>query len=231
MKLKCLCFAMLLLSLFCTASFADVEINSYNFPDDIFRNFVESVADTNQDGTLTAAEASSFKTMNVSDMELRSIKGIEYFTALVSLDCSVNSISILDLSGNTSLEYVNCHDNQIFSLTLNGCTKLSYLDCSYCNIMYIDLADNTALEKLLCWDNELLELDLRNNTSLKYIDCNANNIASLDVSNLSELETIDCRDNKLPELDLSENLKLIDARAEGQVAKFEFIRLFAVRLR
>ncbi len=43
--------------------------------------------------------------------ELTSLRGIEYFRSLKNLNCSGNQLTMLDVSKNTALEFLNCGDN------------------------------------------------------------------------------------------------------------------------
>jgi Leucine-rich repeat (LRR) protein len=50
-------------------------------------------------------------------------------TALESLNCSGNQLTVLDISGCTALESLNCSGNQLTVLDVSGCTALHELDC------------------------------------------------------------------------------------------------------
>ena len=69
-----------------------VEINETNFPDENFRNYIKSeLTDSNRnkvggDGILTADEIAAVTEINVGYKNISSLKGIEYFTALKTLD-------------------------------------------------------------------------------------------------------------------------------------------------
>lgn len=81
-----------------------ININDINFPDDIFRQYIADNFDTNtKDGLLTADETAAITKINVSSKNIFSLKGIELFTSLQELDCSINHLKTLDLSGNKSL--------------------------------------------------------------------------------------------------------------------------------
>ncbi len=73
---------LLLLSLLAIAigAKADVEINSENFPDDNFRNYLLS-QDYGKDGKLTDAELAGITSLNLRYQGIASLRGIKYFTA------------------------------------------------------------------------------------------------------------------------------------------------------
>ena len=93
-----------------TAS-ANVSIGLTFFPDPNFREFVKQY-DKNNDGTLSDSELAAVTSMNVSNKKIRSLFGIHFFPNLVTLDCSKNSISSLDVSKNTKIRTIYCYKNK-----------------------------------------------------------------------------------------------------------------------
>ena len=140
---------------------SDVVINSANFPDDNFRSYISSNFDKDGDGIIRSSEISNIRTIICSNKSINNMKGIEYFTSLVTLDCYSNQLTSLDVSKNTALKYLSCNDNQLTGL---------------------DVSKNTALTELRCYRNQLTSLDVSNNNSLKYLECYYNQLTGLDVS-------------------------------------------------
>ena len=96
------------------ASFAEMggtAINEENFPDSVFRIYVEESFDKDGSGDLSEEEIAAVTDISVSDMGIRSLSGISYFTELDSLDCSWNELTSLDLSGNTKITELNAVSN------------------------------------------------------------------------------------------------------------------------
>ena len=76
-----------------STTWADVEINETNFPDEAFRNYVGgSTIDKKRDGILTDEEIANVKTISVINKSIANLKGIEVFTALTELSCYNNQI-------------------------------------------------------------------------------------------------------------------------------------------
>lgn len=117
-------------------------IDAVHFPDAVFRAYVASQCDLNGDGALSAMEALQVTEINVGKEGISSLTGIEYFSALESLECRENDLTALDLSRNAALKALDCSDNFIGSLELRRCA---------------------ALEMLLCRNNDLAALDLSGN--------------------------------------------------------------------
>lgn len=108
-----LCISMVL-SMTPPASFAETgatAINEENFPDSAFRTYVEENFDKDGSGDLSEEEIAAVTNISVSDMGIRSLSGIGYFTELDSLDCSWNELTSLDLSGNTKITELNAVSN------------------------------------------------------------------------------------------------------------------------
>ena len=170
-----------------SAAAADVAINTVNFPDDNFREYVEETFDTDGDGGLSSDEIDEATEIRVSASDISDLKGIEYFTALRELWCGSNYLTSLDLSSNTALKALYCYGNELTSL---------------------DVSKNTALTDFNCGENRLKSLDVSKNTALTYIGCENNLLTSLDVGSNTELTELRCYSNKLKKLDISKNKKL-----------------------
>ena len=193
-------------------AFADVEINATNFPDENFRNYVSTNCDSNGDGTLSDAEIALVRVINVYNSTyylqdestfISSLKGIEYFTGLVSLVCSGNSLTELDVSANTALEELYCWGNELTALDVSKNTALKCLDCDANRLTALDLSRNTALMYLYCDNNCLTALDLSRNTALTELECYYNRLTALDLSRNTALVYLDCSENRFSDLDIS----------------------------
>ncbi|MCR5361234.1 MAG: hypothetical protein K6E73_04405 [Bacteroidales bacterium] len=108
-----------------------VAINETNFPDANFRNWVLSQS-YGTDNVLLQSEIENVTSIDVGSKNIQSLKGIEFFTALKSLTCYNNQLTMLDVSKNTALTTLNCSNNQLTTLDVSACKKLSTLEC-YCN--------------------------------------------------------------------------------------------------
>ena len=197
----------LLMALLPAMAWADVEINETNFPDEKFRSYLLSQA-YGKDGVLTDKEIAGIQRIDVYRKGIRSLKGIEFFTALTDLYCFGNKLTALDLSQNTELKYLSCEDNQLTTLDVSKCTVLEYLLCDNNHLTTLDVSMNTKLKVLDCPDNQLTTLDLSQNTELDYLNCCGNQLTTLDVSKNTELTGLACGANHLTTLDVSKNIWL-----------------------
>ena len=106
-----------------------IVINSTNFPDANFRNYLLEQS-YGKDAILTNAEISAVTSIDVDGKSIANLKGIEFFTALTYLRGGNNKLTSLDVSKNTKLTGVRCHNNQLTSLNVSKNTALTILDCS-----------------------------------------------------------------------------------------------------
>lgn len=126
-----------------------------NIPDTIFKSYVLSKCDTNNDGNVQINEAVLIDSLTIESMGISDLTGMEYFSNLTWIQCGGNNISTMNTSNNPNLKFIHCNGNQINS---------------------IDVSNNPLLFYLECRDNELTALDFRNrgNGSLPYLDTRNN---------------------------------------------------------
>lgn len=188
-----------------------LAIENVPFADDNFKEFCLQNFDTDRDGKISLEEAAQVTEIACTRKGITSLKGIEYFTALESLDCSYNLLTTLDVSKNTALKVLACTNNKLTSLDVSKNTALEVLNCANNTLLgTLDVSKNTALKNLDCTYISLTTLDISNNTALEALYCRANQLSSLDVSKNTALEILQCADNQLSSLDLSNNTALTE---------------------
>lgn len=212
-----------------------VEVNSTNFTDENFRNWILNPKNLNgfgSDGILTDDEIQNITEIDVKEQNISSLKGIEFFTSLERLTCTRNNLTSLDVSANTALtalycsnnllkeldvsnnpnlEFLYCASNFITDLNLQGTVKLRALNCERNRLEQIDLSDNPELVSIYTRHNQLTQLDVSNNTKLVFIETFDNQLTSFDPTMLTELEFLHIDYNNLTTLDMSNNPKLKDS--------------------
>lgn len=113
--------------------------------------------------------------LDIHYKNLKSGIGIEELSALETLSCYTNELSILDISNMPELKELECSNNNLTTLDISKNINLINLDCSF---------------------NNLSELDVRRNTKLIKLNCSSNNLTTLDISKNKALENIICHDNR-----------------------------------
>ena len=189
--------------------------NTNTFPDEAFWSYLLKYVDKNRNGTLSQEERYAVETINVNFMNIRSLKGIEFFPNLTKLYCIGNQLTELDMSQNKELQTLDCVTNQLTELDVSQNKKLKELHCSANQLTELDVRSNTALERLSCGENQLTELDVSNNTALMKLYCRKNQLTELDLSQNSKLKDLDCRNNQLTSLNVDSCAEFIDLGCEG----------------
>ena len=176
-------------------------LNSNYFPDSKFLEAIDGLTAPGSsgylfhwDGCLMDYTVPLVTSLNISNKNISNISGIQYFTALTSLNCSGNNISSFNLSPLTKLITLDCHSNSLTTLgTLPS--SLQTLNCSYNNFSgTISFTNNSTLKTL----------NLSSNTRLTTVNVYGNsNLTSLDVTGCSGMTTLNCYSSKLSSLNLS----------------------------
>lgn len=196
-----------------------VEINSTNFQDTDFQNYVKQY-DKDGNDSLSLEERNKVITIELpDDSYCPTMKGIEYFPELVTLKCSNTHMRSLDVSKNLKLETLWCNWNNLEQLDVSKNKALKDLRCGDNYLTTLNVSQNEALEWLSTNDmrSKLNSLDVSYNKALKHLECTKNGLTSLDVSSNEALEQLFCDENPLTELDVSKNDKLtsLDCRRCG----------------
>jgi hypothetical protein len=221
MKTKNLLFTAMASIAFITGAYTqNVTIPDANFKAALVNN---SSINTNMDTEIQVSEASVFNgAINVSQLNITDLTGIEAFVLLDSLDCSLNKIAGLDVSANIALTYLNCSGNidSWQDPDIPNPFEIDNVFVYYINSL--DVSANTSLTTLKCNNNGLLNLNTSGLTSLTYLDCSDNKRVAFDNSFTSvtisilifdflsneALIYLDCGRNELPSLDVSGNTLL-----------------------
>ncbi len=105
-----------------------LNIDAVSFPDEIFRGYVSSTFDTNSDGKLCSTEILNATSVDLTGLDVASIKGIEYLTQVEEL--TVSSLTSLTLSSNTNLKRFSAPSSELHNLDLSAQAKLESLNVS-----------------------------------------------------------------------------------------------------
>lgn len=141
-----------------------------------------------------------------------------------TITCNENKLARLDLTNFDKLFHLNCDDNQLTELLVDGCTALTSVDCAsnqlttldfrqtpligevYCSnnkLTSVLFPENSMMGTFECGGNQLTTIDLRNCPHLASLTLAMNKLTSLSVNYLKDLTFIDCTYNSLRSLDLT----------------------------
>ena len=180
--------------------------------------------DKNNDGVLQRSEAELVTEINVDGQDIGSLQGIEYFTNLEVLACSINVLDSLDVSHNTKLRELYCHSNRIAVLDVTMLPDLQVLNCRGNRLSKLDVTNNPKLVMLKCGMNGgrsyedlgITQIDVTHNPELEELDVYYLNLSELDVTHNPKLRVLDmgccCHTywdlTPIETLDLSQNPEL-----------------------
>lgn len=158
--------------------------------------------DTNGDGEISYTEAEAVTGINCNDKSIISMDEIQYFTSLESLNCCENQLTSLNVRNNKALKMLWCERNLLAEL---------------------DVSDNKALKRLLVGGNQNKSLDLRNNAALSALHCNDMLLVSLDVSRNTSLSYLNCLNcPNLTEIWLKEGQTINEFTHDTSVAEVKY---------
>ena len=127
----------------------DVAINKNYFPDANFYDYVSKLdgrIDGRRDGALDKKE-SALTEVNISNLTIKDLEGIKYFTELEKLDCTQNRLWELNLSRNIKLKQLHCENNILTQLNLENLVDLEFLDCSNNRLTCLNLPSMPNLKE------------------------------------------------------------------------------------
>ena len=151
----------------------------------------------------------------LSNENLSSLDGIEYFTGLELLTCSNNRLTALDVGNLHNLKKLYCNNNRIETGKLILPPQLTYLSCTDNRLEQLDETVLPAgLTELYCQNNPLTKLKVGTLTKLTKLSCAGGQLTQLSVNGLTELTYLSCGFNNLSYLDIAMGREEINSNLE-----------------
>lgn len=182
---------------------------------DINNNSIQ--IDANSNSEIEVSEALTVYGLNVNYQDaitgetaqsaISSLNGVEYFVNLNSLNCSYNTLTVLQLN-LPNLHELNCSFNLLTNLSVSNPLILNNLNYEINQLSNLDFSQFPNLTSLNCGGNQITSLNVSQVSNLTSLNCGGNQITSLNVSNLTGLEYLDCSSNLLTNLNVTSNLNL-----------------------
>ena len=208
------------------------------FTDKTFRKYVRGLLG---DKKITKSACAAVTTLDVRNLGIKSLDGVEFFPNLTTLLCgdekeTKNVIASLDLRENPKLEVLHCDNIKLMSLDVSLCPALKELSCAFNLLRSLDLRPNKELSVVLCYFNILGDLQVEGLHKLTELHCGYNEIQSLnltgcealtdlaflsnlvssiDLSGLANLQTLSCSENQLARLDVTKCKKLTELSCDA----------------
>ncbi len=192
---------------------ANLIAQSTYVPDDIFESYLETHNSSgipvsmgnptsmgngiSNDNYVLNSRINTVAVLQVINIGINDLTGIESFDLLSHLNCSQNNLSSINVSQNTSLQYLYCSYNNLSSLNLNQNIALKKLMCSLNDLTSLDLTNNLFLTDLWCDENQISYLNISQNNSLLILNCYGNQLQTLNISHCSNMVELYCGSNQL----------------------------------
>ena len=180
----------------------DVEIEDPNF-----RQYLLTYHNLNHDDKISYGELKVVSSIAVSTDNIASVREVSGMPDLKTLQVKGSRarsgrLTQLPLS-NDKLMSINCSGNNLTALDLSHVFLLDNLDCSGNRLKSLSVSDNVRLDRLNASDNELESIDLSNISGLRYVDLSRNNLRELDMSKFIAIRELNCLENPMDVLYLS----------------------------
>ncbi|MEY3498678.1 MAG: hypothetical protein RL308_347 [Bacteroidota bacterium] len=192
---------------------ANLTAQSTFVPDDIFEAYLETHNSSgipvsignptsmgngiSNDNYVLTSRINTVAVLQVINLGISDLTGIESFQLLSQLNCSQNNLVSVNVSQNAALQFFYCSYNNISSLNLSQNIALKNLKCSLNELTDLDLSNNPLLTELWCDDNQIFNLNISENNLLTRLVCTINQLQNLDVSHCSNMGELYCGSNQL----------------------------------
>lgn len=159
--------------------------------------------DSNNDGQIQVSEALQVSWLNISSSNITDLTGLNHFSNLLTLDCQINVIPVMNLSSLTNLQSLTCVNCSVNSINLQGLSNLNFLNCGANNLSSLNLSGLINLQSLFCGNNPITSLNLNGLTNLQTLSFELCQISNINLSGLINLQSLYCGSNLLTNLDVS----------------------------
>ena len=96
-------------------------------PDPVLKNYLATNFDLDGDGEISILESDAIRQLSIPDKGITDLSGLEACSNLETLNCSRNSIAVINLPDMPVLKTLTCFGNPLTKLNLAGCTALTTL--------------------------------------------------------------------------------------------------------
>lgn len=157
--------------------------------------------------------------LNVHNMGIGSLDGVEMFDSLVVLICSENPLRHVDLSHCPRLKQFTAIETPLEQLDLSLCPELKLIELSYTQLRRLDVSRNPLLEEIFCiFSPGIDSIDVSHNPRLRRLYIRETRVREVDISGCPEFEGLYALDTPLATLYATkEQLDRVEAAVEDSV--------------
>ena len=174
-------------------------ISQTNFPDVNLCKFLLAQG-YGADHVITPEEMAAITAINIDNLNIQSLQGIEHFTNLNTLSLNGNPIS---------------------ELQLDALGQLRQLRCSQCGLKKLDVLPCQQLEEIVCSENLLDSVTVTGMPALSVLTLDGNRLRKLTLGDCPQLATLNLANNKLVAADLSGCQALCDVNVSENPLSIE----------
>ena len=182
------------------------NLQNQNLEDVILKKYPE--IDVNKNGKIEKNEAEIVKNLNLMELHLTNIDGIQIFRNLEYLSLTINDIEKFRLKDFPNLEKLYVARNKLKVLEISNMPKLKEFACGLNELEKIKIINCPNIESLNFMDNKIADIDLKDFAKLKYLSADHNKLTKIDFSKNPELIQFLIHGNQIKEIDISKNPNL-----------------------
>ena len=146
--------------------------------------------------------------LNVHDMGIQSLQGVEMFDSLVVLICSENPLSSVDLSHCPRLKQFTAIEVPLRQLDLSCCPELKLVELSYTKLRQLDVSRNPNMEEIFCiFSPGIVSIDISHNPRLQRLYIRETCIREVDITANRKFQELHALDTPLETLTVTNDQK------------------------
>lgn len=170
-------------------------------PDPTLWEFITGKFDTDEDGIMSAEELLDIQELQISDLPVDSLAGLEALVNLRTLGMGGHFLKRIDLSANKNLELLYAGREALLEEFYLDNPKLGYLYLIECKVLKtLDFSRCPEITMLELYNNQSLEsIDLSKNRKLEVFRLTGSKVKELDLSNCRRIQQLSSEDNPLLE--------------------------------
>lgn len=162
------------------------------------------------DGQVATANIIDVEELELSNLGINNLTGIEAFNSLIDLFIDSNGISNIDLSQNVALQLLIIDNNPLSTIDISNNINLFGFSASQTSLTFLDTSSNIDLEILDIEDCAISSLDLSNNINLGVLSASGNQLTEIDLTSNINLEEVSLYFNQLQTINLENQSNLLD---------------------
>jgi len=128
--------------------YSTVKIADENF----LQALIDRGVDADGDGSISFSEAADVKELNIYYCDIFDLSGLEWFVNLETLRCGDNEFTEIDVSGNTSLKYLDIEHNKVSNLDVSQNINLESLITMYNPLTWTSQNQTGKIRKFDKWN-------------------------------------------------------------------------------